>query len=387
MQALKRGVTTDITQGVVNRMMLDNDYDAAYQFTKGRIKDGMVDRDTGDRLMSAIDANRDRWMIDQYAVTIKTYGRVGMPDDDKNNPEKAPESLRDALAIAADIPDPEIRGGVQAALRAQYGQEESMRKADYSALLDKVENILAMPNATVANIPPADWAGLTPKDQKRLMKGLAQEDELDVIEEITRNPGLLTPEYLDRNRGRMTRETFNRLLGDLNSPEKVLAATLDADQVNATLYANGLNTLANPSRNNEDQLRESELFRNRYKQEIDDAQTALKRPLNRREKQDVLDRFIMQYTEKVYQPGTLWDSTIEYGKQMQNERAEFLKTMTAEQRQSLYVMVDKTKVQFSSIPPTWISGMALPEFRRAGVQNPTMTQIADLWLRKGKPSQ
>jgi hypothetical protein len=253
--------------------------------------------------------------------------------------------------------------------------------------LDKVENILAMPNATVANIPPADWAGLTPKDQKRLMKGLAQEDELDVIEEITRNPGLLTPEYLDRNRGRMTRETFNRLLGDLNSPEKVLAATLDADQVNATLYANGLNTLANPSRNNEDQLRESELFRNRYKQEIDDAQTALKRPLNRREKQDVLDRFIMQYTEKVYQPGTLWDSTIEYGKQMQNERAEFLKTMTAEQRQSLYVMVDKTKVQFSSIPPTWISGMALPEFRRAGVQNPTMTQIADLWLRKGKPSQ
>lgn len=373
MQALKRGVTTDITQGVVNRMMLDNDYDAAYQFTKGRIKDGMVDRDTGDRLMSAIDANRDRWMIDQYAVTIKTYGRVGMPDDEKNNPEKAPESLRDALAIAADIQDPEIRGGVQAALRAQYGQEESMRKAEYSALLDKVENILAMPNATVANIPPADWAGLTPKDQKRLMKGLAQEDELDVIEEITRNPELLTPEYLDRNRGRMTRETFNRLLGDLKSPEKVLAATLDADQVEATFLANGMATLTNPKTDSE--KNESLTLRNMFKQQIDDLQTTMKRPLNRTEKQQVLDRVIIQYNEKAYKQDWMFDDQMRLGE------------MTAEQRKTAYVMVGKDRVTLSSMPQSWMAGVALPEFRRAGITNPTMQQIADYWLRKGKPTQ
>lgn len=292
MSALKRGVTTEITQGVVNRLMLDNDYDAAYQFTKSRIKDGMVDRDTGDRLMAAIDANRDRWMIDQYAVTIKTYGRVGMPDDEKNNPDKAPESLRDALAIAADIPDPEIRGGVQAALRAQYGQEESMRKAEYASMLDNVENILAMPNATVANIPPAQWAALTPKDQKRLLKGVAQEDELDVMEEITRNPGLLTEEWLDKNRSRMTRETFNRLLKESKDPAKMFEATVDAQQLNATLVDNGFYDIANPG--SESDRTKSYLLRNNIESMIDAEQQRLGKKLSRQEKQRIIDQAIIE---------------------------------------------------------------------------------------------
>lgn len=385
--AIQQQLDTQLTTGVVNRLMLDNRYDEAYEWVDAQRKAGNLERKAGDSLMASIDANRDRFIIDEYATTIKGYGRIGRPDDESNNPQEAPASLRDALDIADGIKDPEIRKGVQAALRTQYGQEEALQRQEYNFLIDRTEQFLAIPGNDVNKIPPLAWGRLKPADQARFLKAQREEDELGFMEELARNPALLTREYLEENRGRMTRQTYIKLLGDLNSPEKVIAATLDADQVNATLYANGLTTLANPSRNNDDQLRESELFRNRYKQEIDDAQTALKRPLNRREKQDVLDRFIMQYTEKVYQPGTLWDSTIEYGKQMPNERAEFWKTMTAEQRQSLYVMVDKTKVQFSSIPTTWISGMALPEFRRAGVQNPTMTQIADLWLRKGKPSQ
>lgn len=364
MAALKRTVTTDITQGVVNRMMLDNDYDAAYQFTKGRIKDGMVDRDVGDRLMSAIDANRDRWMIDQYAVTIKTYGRVGMPDDEKNNPDKAPESLRDALAIAADIQDPEIRGGVQAALRAQYGQEESMRKADYSALLDKVENILATPNATVANIPPAQWAALTPKDQKRLLKGVAQEDELDAIEQITRNPGLLTEEWLDKNRSRMTKETFNRLLKEAKDPAKMFEATVDAQQLNATLADNGFYEVANPS--SETDRTKSYLLRNNIEMMIDAEQQRLGKKLSRQEKQKIIDQTIIE------------DRAV---KTAGINRLMPMAMMTGEEFRSAYVSVGTEEI------PAMYYRAGRQALIAAGATNPTPEQISAWYNAKRKKGQ
>jgi len=364
MAALKRTVTTDITQGVVNRMMLDNDYDAAYQFTKGRIKDGMVDRDVGDRLMSAIDANRDRWMIDQYAVTIKTYGRVGMPDDEKNNPDRAPESLRDALAIAADIQDPEIRGGVQAALRAQYGQEESMRKADYSALLDKVENILATPNATVANIPPAQWAALTPKDQKRLLKGVAQEDELDAIEQITRNPGLLTEEWLDKNRSRMTKETFNRLLKEAKDPAKMFEATVDAQQLNATLVDNGFYEVANPS--SETDRTKSYLLRNNIEMMIDAEQQRLGKKLSRQEKQKIIDQTIIE------------DRAV---KTAGINRLMPMAMMTGEEFRSAYVSVGTEEI------PAMYYRAGRQALIAAGATNPTPEQISAWYNAKRKKGQ
>jgi len=64
-----------------------------------------------------------------------------------------------------------------------------------------------------------------------------------------------------------------------------------------------------------------------------------------------------------------------------------LGAMTAEQRQTAYVMVGKNRVTLSSVPQLFVSNVALPEFRKAGVTNPTMQQIADYWLRKGRPSE
>jgi hypothetical protein len=104
-------------------------------------------------------------------------------------------------------------------------------------------------------------------------------------------------------------------------------------------------------------------------------QSAMKRPLNRTEKQRVLDQVIMQYNEKAIEPDWFFDNEMRLG------------AMTPEQRQTAYIMVGKDRVTLSSMPQSWVAGVALPEFRRAGITNPTMRQIADYWLRKGKPTQ
>jgi hypothetical protein len=371
--ALEQQLDTQLTQGIVNRLMLANRYDEAYDWVSAQQKAGKLERKAGDSLMASIDANRDRFIIDEYATTIKGYGRVGRSGDEANNPEDAPGSLRDALEIADGIKDPEIRKGVQAALRTQYGQEEALQRQEYNFLIDRVEQFLAVPGNDVNKIPPTAWGRLKSTDQARFLKAQREEDELGVMEELARNPAVLTRKFLEDNRGRMTRQTYTKLLGDLNAPDKVIAATLDADQVEATFLANGLTKLTNPKTDTE--KNESLTLRNMFKQQIDDMQSAMKRPLNRTEKQKVLDQVIMQYSEKVYEPDWVFDNEMRLG------------AMTPEQRQTAYVMVGKNRVTLSSMPQSWISGMALPEFRRAGIQNPTMTQIADLWLRKGKPSQ
>jgi hypothetical protein len=365
---------TQVTDGVVNRLMLDSKYDEAWEFVTAQRKEGNLEEKAAQGLMNSIDANRDRWMIDQYATTIRGYGRVGMPDDEANNPQEAPGSLRDALDIADGIKDPEIRKGVQAALRTQYGQEEALQRQEYNLLIDRMEQFLATPGNTLANVPPSAWGRLKPQDQSKFLKAQRQTDELDVMEEIARNPGVLTREYLEDNRGRMTRDTYIKLLGDVNAPGKVIAATVDADQLEATLFANNMTKMADPKSDEDKQA--SLMFRNSVKTMIDAEQERQKRPLSREEKQRVIDGAIIQYGEQAYVERSWW-----WDKQMS------LGAMTPEQRQAAYIMVGDAQVKLMDMPQTWITGTALPAFRKAGVSNPTMTQLADYWIRKGKPAQ
>jgi hypothetical protein len=374
MKALVIQVRTQVTDGVVNRMMLESNYDEAYQFVKAELKAGNLEEKAAQPLLSSIDANRDRWMIDQYATTIKGYGRVGMPDDESNNPQDAPGSLRDALDISEGIKDQEIRKGVQAALRTQYGQEEALQRQEYGVLIDRMEQFLATPGNTVANVPPSAWGRLKPQDQAKFLKAQRQTDELDVMEEIARNPGVLTREYLEDNRGRMTRDTYIKLLGDVNAPGKVIAATVDADQLEATLFANNMTKMADPKSDEDKQA--SLMFRNSVKTMIDAEQERQKRPLSREEKQRVIDGAIIQYGEQAYVERSWW-----WDKQMS------LGAMTPEQRQAAYVMVGDAQVKLMDMPQTWITGTALPAFQTAGVKNPTMTQLAEYWIKKGRPSR
>jgi hypothetical protein len=355
-------------------MMVDNKFDDANTYLRQQIKDGNVLEQAAQPLLASVNSNRERWMIGQYASTIKTFGRVGFMNDPDNVAVEQPVSRREALTIASEIKDDDIRKGVEASLRTQFDQDEQLERQEYGLLIDRMEQFLAAPGNTVANVPPSAWGRLKPQDQAKFLKAQRQTDELNVMEEIARNPGVLTREYLEDNRGRMTRDTYIKLLGDVNAPGKVIAATVDADQLEATLFANNMMKMADPKSDEDKQA--SLMFRNSVKTMIDAEQERQKRPLSREEKQRVIDGAIIQYGEQAYVERSWW-----WDKQMS------LGAMTPEQRQAAYIMVGDTQVKLMDMPQTWITGTALPAFQKAGVKNPTMTQLAEYWIKKGRPSR
>jgi len=407
MRELENGVYTLATQGVVNRLMLDSDYNSALLYVREQLDRGRIDASVADPLIASLDANRKKQMVEDLTVSIKTQGlldskagtanfgevvpnarydvkgnrmdmsvapgtpinapadgtitsidgntvvvetedgtqytlsnvdtwgmlaegasirkgglvgaagkdgeavdglysvgysikRDGKAIDPRNanaivdmprDEATPPASLTDALRIAAEIPDTEMRRLVQSNLRQSYQQDKAIADFEYGQRIEAIEQYLARPDATVAQIPPEVFGALKPKDQERLLKGQREEDELDVMEEIARDPSIVSREWLNENRGRMTRTTFTKLLGDLNDPPKMQEASVDADLVNATLVRNGLNDLAFPRQ--EAQKSASLLFRDNVTQAISYEQMLTGRKLSREEKQAVIDNLLL----------------------------------------------------------------------------------------------
>lgn len=378
MQALERTVNTQITGGVANRLMMDSQYDEAWKFVKGQIKAGEVDDKVGENLLASIDVNRDRWMIDQYATNIRQFGRVGMADDKDNDPKKAPASARDAMDIADGIKDPEIRKGVQVMLKQQYAQEAALAKQEYEGLVDQTEQFLATPGNTYSMLPLDVVAKLKPKDRQTFMANQLRKDDLDVQEELARNPALLTREWIDRNRSKMTPETAIRLLKDAADPEKVLEATFDADMFKETAMNNGMSKLVTPK--SDADKAQSFALRNDIKQRIDIEQRRRGAKLSRDEKQAIIDSVFMQATEEAkVERSWMWD----YSRP--------LAQLTDDERRRAYVQLDMPDgieiVRVDDVPATWTARVAIPAFKAAGVQYPSFRQIAELWIKKGSPSQ
>ena len=389
MQAAEKQYRTHAADGVVNRLMLDSEYDEAYKFLKAQIKAGNVEEKVAQQLLSSVDANRDRWMIDQYATTIKGYGRVGMPDDEANNPQDAPGSLRDALDIAEGIKDQEIRKGVQAALRTQYGQEEALQRQEYIQLLDSFDQFFAVPGNTPANAPPGPWGRLKPEDQARYLKAQREQDDLETRVYFAQNPQELTIQNLDERRHLLTPETYLALRQKLNSPDQIRAATVDADQFKDILNANGMRDIAQPGRDKTN-LEMADMLTTRVKDQIDVAQQRVKRELSREEKAAIMREEIIRFGETLYiEKSYLPDRVIELGKMRPGQQIAAMEKLTKAERDAMYVMVrenDKeVQVNIGKIPPSFMD-MANREFGKTG-RTPTFSQIAQYWIKKGRPSR
>ena len=407
MRELENGVYTMATRGVVNRLMMDSDYQAGLEYVREQLDRGRIDASVADPMIASLDANRKKQMVEDLTVSIKTQGlldskagtanfgevvpnarydvkgkrldmsvppgtpinapadgtiksikdntvvvetadgtrytlgnvdtwgmlevgatvrkgglvgaagkdgeavdslypvgysivRNGEAIDPRNansiidlprDEAQPPRSLTEALEVAAEIPDAETRRLVQANLRSAYKQEKELQDFEYGQRIESIEQYLAKPGSTVAQIPPEVFGALKPKDQERLLKGQREEDELDVMEEIARDPSIISREWLNENRGRMTRTTFTKLLGDLNDPPKMQEASVDADLVNATLVRNGLNDIAFPRLDAD--KRASLLFRDNVTQAISYEQMLTGRKLSREEKQAVVDNLLL----------------------------------------------------------------------------------------------
>ena len=206
------------------------------------------------------------------------------------NREKAkpPEKVQEALNLATEqIPDPTLRAQVKASIIKQDEQQQAYAKEQYMTIFNSVIDM------NVAEINPALFAKLSPKDQQFFLKEQRERNDLDFEVQLAQNPKILTPEWLKDNAPNMTKQTYVSLLKEMNSKdfkENQNQASFDAGVLDVELINNGLSDLVDSK--NEDKKRQYLILSQSIKQAIYVEQKGRK-PLDQNEKRDIIRKKLL----------------------------------------------------------------------------------------------
>ena len=84
MLELERNVRTAITGGVVNRLMLKDEYQAALNYVVEQKDKNLIDEKAAQSLLTSVSANRDRQMSSELDESISLYGTLTTPAGTSN---------------------------------------------------------------------------------------------------------------------------------------------------------------------------------------------------------------------------------------------------------------------------------------------------------------
>jgi hypothetical protein len=361
--------------GIVNGLMAEKNYAGASEFLSDSATVESLDGKTRQALADSVDANRQRSVVGELAASIKDTGLLMSKSDpdtywqQKDGPVEPPTTLREAMVLTDQIADDQTRKFVQAELRTQFAQDDALIEQEYRTLTDNIDQYLAVPGNTLADLPPDQFGRLRPTDRNRYMAGQVKQDEMTVMEQVARNPGvILDDDWFKQFGHKLTYETRVRLLAERNKPERVVAATIDADQLEATLTKNGFTKLADPPRGDKTAAAQSLYMRDNVKTLINAEQERVGRQLSRDEKQQIIDRAIL---DRVFVSRFGSDPEVPFASTGPGERAQ------------AYVTVGEQDVMLRDIPPARMTQIRTA-LERSGL--PTdIRNIAEAWLRAGKP--
>ncbi|NDG61880.1 MAG: hypothetical protein EBY29_00215 [Planctomycetes bacterium] len=159
MLEMERGVTTAITGGVVNRLMLNDEYKAALDYVVSQKENGLIDEKAAQSLLTSVSANRDRQMTSEIADSIYERGTLDTPAGTANfespvkggaitlvtRPGKDGETLPVGVSITADVGTPVVspsdgivigRDGKETVIRMNDGSEVFLEGVDKSQLFE-----------------------------------------------------------------------------------------------------------------------------------------------------------------------------------------------------------------------------------------------------------
>jgi hypothetical protein len=372
MKQLEQKVHDRMAKGIVDSMLVNGEYAAADEFLSDPDTQEMLDARAAQALRESVMTNQQRAVIGELTASIKETGTLYAKSDPKTYGQGAtegaepPATLRDALERAESIKDDDVRKAVQAQLRTQYAQDEALRTQEYRALIDAYENHMAVPGNSMFNLPPAlesQMAALSPKDRQSFYAQQRESDEIGVQEELARNPAMLTREWLERNRTKMTPGTYVKLLGELNQPEKIIEAQVDADDINRLLVDFGMDRYVSPKEGTKDK-QASLIFRNNVKQMIEVRQREKGGKIGDAEKRDIIRKAIVDEA---------WISRS--GPDIKLPRA----MMTQEQIGMSYMVIGDEEI------PQLQYNIAEQQLRDAGIASPSQSQIINVWITKGRP--
>ena len=369
MQQLEQKVNDRIATGVVQSLVAEGKFAEAQEFLDAQGTVEMLAPKSREALANTVDVKRQGAVIGELTNSIRDTGVLAAKSDPKTYGQEAgdgaepPATLREALEKADGIEDTEVRKAVQAQLRVQYAQDDALITQEYRAILANRDDWLAVPGNSAADFPQLDR--LTPADRQRTYAMQLQKDDDVTMAEVTINPSLLTdPKYMDSLASKVSPATLASLRKLAAQPEKILAATVDAGEINRQLYDFGMDKYADPG-NDAKASRAALIFRQNVEMEIDAAQRAAGRALRPEEKRDIIKRSII---DQAY-------VAITWGR----DRQMPVSMMTQEELGTAYYEVDGQEIPITQYRA------ATEALRRAGIAEPAEKQVLEYWTRKGKP--
>ena len=157
MLEMERGVTTAITGGVVNRLMLNDEYKAALDYVVSQKENGLIDEKAAQSLLTSVSANRDRQMSSELDESISLYGTLTTSAGTSNfttpvkggamtlvtRPGKDGETLPVGVSITAEAGTPVVSPS-DGIVISKIGEETVIRMDDGSEVtfvgVGKVDN-------------------------------------------------------------------------------------------------------------------------------------------------------------------------------------------------------------------------------------------------------
>ena len=369
MQQLEQKVNDRIATGVVQSLVSQGKFAEAQEFLDAQGTVEVLAPKSREALANTVDVKRQGAVIGELTNSIRDTGVLNAKSDPKTYGQEAgegaepPTTLREALTIAENIKDDEVRKAVQAQLRVQYAQDDALITQEYRAVLANRDDWMAVPGNSAADFPQLDR--LTPADRERTYAMQLQKDDDVTMAEVTINPGLLLDKkYMDDLPGKVSPATLSSLRKMAAQPEKIMAATVDAGEINRQLYDFGMDKYADPGKDAK-ASRAALIFRQTVEMEIDAAQRAAGRALRPEEKREIIRRSIV---DQAY-------VTVTWGR----DRQMPVSMMTQEELGKAYYDVDGQEIPITQYR------MATEALRRAGIAEPSESQVLQYWTRKGKP--
>jgi hypothetical protein len=371
MKQLEQKVYDRMAVGIVNGLMAEKEYAQASEFLSDSATVESLNAKTRQALTESVDSNRLRSVVGELATSIKTAGLLMSKSDpetywqQKDGPVEPPTTLRDALVLSEQIKDDQTRKFVQAELRTQFAQDDALIEQENRILIDNVEQFLAVPGNTLADLPPEQFGRLRPVDRAKYMAGQRQQDEMTVMEQVARNPSLVAEgDWLERNRNKMTHATFVKLMSERTKPEKIIEAQVDADDINRLLVDFGMDRYVGSKPGTKEQ-QASLIFRNNVTQMIEVRQRERGGKISPDEKREIIRKAIV---DEAY-VSIAWAS----------DRRMPVSMMTQEELGKAYYDIGDQEI------PIVQYRVAEQQLMRAGIATPTESQILEYWTRKGKP--
>jgi len=215
------------------------------------------------------------------------------------------QSLSSMLARTDSIPDIEDREMTRQRIKSQWAEKEAVTTQDYQQKVQKAQDIAFQREGGWADVPPQIWGDLKQSDRAAMMNRPKNSDSNTLLM-LQQNPDLWAPGKIEKYRAVLSESDYRQFVSKgsgADGSSKILAASIDQEQMKNGLLKAGLDDLINPKKDS-DEEKERIRLNARFENEINQEQIARKRQLSMDEKNALLVRMLKPV--KVKAVSTWW---------------------------------------------------------------------------------